>query len=103
MGQLCKMIKLPPLLGMLITGILLGPYTTNILDQSILNISAEIRKIALVIILSRAGLGLDLSGLKKIDFKSDKQDICRHLSSMGKYIFLGRHIHWRVRTSSVKT
>lgn len=66
MGQLCKMIKLPPLLGMLITGILLGPYTTNILDQSILNISAEIRKIALVIILSRAGLGLDLSGLKKI-------------------------------------
>lgn len=66
MGQLCKMIKLPPLLGMLITGILLGPYTFNILDQSILNISAEIRKIALVIILSRAGLGLDLSGLKKI-------------------------------------
>lgn len=66
MGQLCKMIKLPPLLGMLITGILLGPYTFNILDQSILGISAEIRKIALVIILSRAGLGLDLSGLKKI-------------------------------------
>lgn len=66
MGQLCKMIKLPPLLGMLITGILLGPYTFNILDQSSLGISAEIRKIALVIILSRAGLGLDLSGLKKI-------------------------------------
>lgn len=66
MGWMCQKIKLPSLLGMLITGIVLGPYVLNLLDDSILGISAELRKIALIIILTRAGLGLDLSGLKKI-------------------------------------
>ena len=66
MGWLCKKIKLPSLLGMLITGIVLGPYGLNLLDDSILGISADLRKIALIIILTRAGLGLDVSGLKKI-------------------------------------
>lgn len=66
MGWICKKIKLPSLLGMLLTGMLLGPYALNLLDESILGISAELRKMALVIILTRAGLGLDLSGLKKI-------------------------------------
>lgn len=66
MGWICQKIKLPSLLGMLITGIILGPYVLNLLDLGILNISAELRKIALIIILTRAGLGLDLSGLKKI-------------------------------------
>ena len=66
MGWLCKKIKLPSLLGMLITGIVLGPYGLNLLDGSILGISADLRKIALIIILTRAGLGLDVSGLKKI-------------------------------------
>lgn len=66
MGWLCKKVKLPPLLGMLLTGILLGPYVFDLLDESILNISSELRKIALIIILTRAGFGLDLSGLKKI-------------------------------------
>lgn len=66
MGWICQKIKLPSLLGMLITGIVLGPYVLNMLDDSILGISAELRKIALIIILTRAGLGLDLSGLKKI-------------------------------------
>ena len=66
MGWICRKIKLPALLGMLITGIILGPYGFNLLDGSILGISAELRKIALIIILTRAGLGLDLSGLKKI-------------------------------------
>lgn len=65
-GWICKKMKLPSLLGMLITGIVLGPYMLNLLDDSILGISAELRKIALIIILTRAGLGLDLSGLKKI-------------------------------------
>lgn len=65
-GWICQKIKLPSLLGMLITGIVLGPYVLNLLDTSILGISAELRKIALVIILTRAGLGLDVSGLKKI-------------------------------------
>lgn len=66
MGWICQKIKLPSLLGMLITGIVLGSYVLNLLDDSILGISAELRKIALIIILTRAGLGLDLSGLKKI-------------------------------------
>lgn len=65
-GWICKKMKLPSLLGMLVTGIVLGPYMLNLLDDSILGISAELRKIALIIILTRAGLGLDLPGLKKI-------------------------------------
>lgn len=66
MGFICRKLKLPSLLGMLATGIVLGPYVLNLLDESILGISSELRKIALIIILTRAGLGLDLSGLKKI-------------------------------------
>lgn len=65
-GWICQKMKLPSLLGMLVTGMVLGPYMLNLLDDSILGISAELRKIALIIILTRAGLGLDLSGLKKI-------------------------------------
>lgn len=66
MGYICQKIKLPSLVGMLATGIVLGPYVLNLLDESILGISPELRKIALIIILTRAGLGLDISGLKKI-------------------------------------
>ena len=66
MGWLCKKIKLPGLIGMLLTGIILGTYVLNLLDDSILNISSDLRKIALIIILTRAGLSLDLSGMKKI-------------------------------------
>lgn len=66
MGWVCRKLKLPALLGMLMTGVVLGPYVLNLLDDSILGISAELRKIALIIILTRAGLGLDLSGLKKL-------------------------------------
>ena len=65
MGWICKKIKLPSLLGMMITGMILGPYVLNLLDDSILGISAELRKIALIIILTRAGLGLDLQDLKR--------------------------------------
>ena len=66
LGWICKKCKLPSLLGMLATGILLGPYVMNLIDGSILSISSEIRKIALIIILTRAGLSLDISGIKKI-------------------------------------
>ena len=59
-------IKLPGLLGMIIVGIILSPYALNLIDESILNISADLRQIALVIILTRAGLALDLSDLKKV-------------------------------------
>ena len=64
-GWLCRKIKLPSLIGMIVTGIVIGPHILNLIDESILNISAELRKIALIIILIRAGLKLDFSDLKK--------------------------------------
>lgn len=66
LGSLFKKLKLPALLGMLLTGILLGPNFLNLLDSSILNISADLRQIALIIILTRAGLNLDIQDLKKV-------------------------------------
>ena len=65
-GWVCRKVKLPGLLGMLFTGIILGPYVLNLLDPTILLVSADIRKIALVIILTRAGLTLNLEDLKKV-------------------------------------
>lgn len=66
LGWICKKCKLPSLIGMLATGIILGPYVLDLIDSSILSISPEIRKIALIIILTRAGLSLDLTEIKKI-------------------------------------
>lgn len=60
-----KKLNLPPLIGMLIAGILIGPNFLNLLDTSLLEISSSIRKVALIIILTRAGLGLDLDSLKR--------------------------------------
>lgn len=66
LGALCQKIKLPGLFGMVIVGILLGPYVLNLIDPSVLAISAQLRKIALIIILARAGLTLNISDLKKM-------------------------------------
>lgn len=66
MAAICRKIKLPRIIGMLITGIVLGPYVLDLLDPSILAISAELRKMALIIILLKAGLSLDLGDLKKV-------------------------------------
>lgn len=66
LGSVFTKIKLPPLLGMLLTGIVLGPYALGLLDESILTISADLRKIALVIILTRAGLNLNFADLKRV-------------------------------------
>ncbi len=66
MGQICKKIKLPPLFGMIIAGIVIGPYVLNLIDKSVLDISSQLRKIALIIILSRAGLSLNIADLKKV-------------------------------------
>ena len=65
MGAICQKLKLPRIIGILVTGILLGPYVLDLLDPSILSISAELRKMALIIILLKAGLSLDLKDLKK--------------------------------------
>lgn len=63
---LCNLIKFPGLIGMLITGMILGPYGLNLIDSQILEMGSELRQIALVVILIRAGLSLDLADLKKI-------------------------------------
>jgi len=66
MGVIFNKLKLPSLIGMLIAGIILGPYVLNVLDNSLLMISANLREFALIIILTRAGLSLDFDDLKKI-------------------------------------
>lgn len=65
MGVICQKLKMPRIIGMLVTGIVLGPYVLDFLDPSILSISSELRKLALIIILLKAGLSLDLKDLKK--------------------------------------
>lgn len=66
LGSLFARLRLPSLLGMLLTGIILGPYALNLIDGSILAISPDLRQLALVIILTRAGLALDIGDLKKV-------------------------------------
>ena len=63
---LCKKLNIPSLIGFILVGILLGPAVLNTLDPTLLNISADIRQIVLIIILTRAGLSLDLKDLKKV-------------------------------------
>ncbi|MDD3418482.1 MAG: cation:proton antiporter [Eubacteriales bacterium] len=66
LGRLFGMIGIPRLLGMLVTGIILGPYALDLLDPTLLQISSELRQIALIIILTRAGLNLDIKDLKQV-------------------------------------
>ena len=65
-AAICQRLRLPRIVGMLLTGVLLGPYVLDLLDPSILGISAELRQIALIIILLKAGLSLDLADLKRV-------------------------------------
>ena len=66
MGSIFNMLKLPKIIGMLLTGIVTGPFVLDLIDPSILGISSELRQIALIIILVKAGLSLNLSDLKKV-------------------------------------
>ena len=66
MGAICQKLKLPRIIGMLATGIVLGPYVLDMVDPSILSISSDLRKMALIIILLKAGLSLNLEDLKKV-------------------------------------
>ena len=66
MAALCQKFKIPRIIGMLVTGILLGPSVLNWLSESILGISSELRQMALIIILLKAGLSLNLADLKKV-------------------------------------
>ena len=65
-GWIFSKMKLPSLLGMIIAGIVLSPHCFNLVDDSILTISGDLRQIALVIILTRAGLSLNFNDLKKV-------------------------------------
>ena len=66
MAAICQKTKLPRMIGMLVTGIVLGPYVLDFLDPSMLSISADLRQMALIIILLKAGFSLNLSDLKKV-------------------------------------
>lgn len=66
LGSLARRLHLPPLVGMIAAGILLGPACLNLLSPSLLSISADLRQLALIIILTRAGLSLDLAALKRV-------------------------------------
>lgn len=66
MAAICQRLKLPRIIGMLFTGIVLGPYVLDLLDPSILSVSADLRQMALIIILLKAGLSLNLADLKKV-------------------------------------
>lgn len=65
-ASICKGLRLPRIIGMLLSGIVMGPYVLNLLDPSILGISSELRRMALVVILIKAGLALNISDLKKV-------------------------------------
>ena len=65
-AALCQKVKLPRIIGMLAVGTILGPYVLNLLDGSILSISSELRQMALIIILIKAGLTLNVSDLKRV-------------------------------------
>ena len=65
-AAIVERLRLPRIVGMLVSGVVLGPYVLDLLDPSILGISSELRSMALIIILIKAGLSLDLSDLKKV-------------------------------------
>ena len=65
LGLAAKKVGLPPLVGMMAAGVVMGPYQLRILDESLLNIAPDLRQLALILILTRAGFSLDLNALKK--------------------------------------
>lgn len=92
LGSVCAKIKLPPLLGMLIVGIVLGPYVLNLIAPSLLDISADLRKLALIIILTRAGLNLNLKDLKKNGLSAVLLCFVPAAAEIAAYILLGQLI-----------
>ena len=65
-ASICQRVRLPRIIGMLATGVLLGPCALNLLSGSILSVSGDLRKIALVVILVKAGLSLDIAELREV-------------------------------------
>ncbi len=87
-GGLCRRLHLPTMIGMLFTGMVLGPFVLDLLDPSILGISADLRKIALVIILLKAGLSLNLADLKKVGRPALLMSCLPALCEIGAFVLL---------------
>lgn len=86
MAFICQRIKLPRIIGMLVTGIVTGPYVLDFLDPKILGISSELRQIALIIILIKAGLSLNISDLKKIGRSAILMSFLPALFEIGAFV-----------------
>lgn len=88
MAAICQKIKLPRIIGMLLTGIVLGPYILDLLSPSILGISADLRQMALVIILIKAGLSLDIRDLKRVGRPAVLLSFLPALFEIGAFVLL---------------
>lgn len=91
LASISNKLHLPRIIGMLITGIMLGPYVLDWLDPSIMGISAELRKIALIIILIKAGLSLDISDLKKIGLPAVLMSFLPAIFEIMAYVLLASY------------
>lgn len=89
LGSACSKAKLPPLLGMLIVGIVLGPFVLNLIAPSILSIAPDLRQLALIVILTRAGLNLNLADLKKNGLSAVLLCFIPALFEIAAYVLLG--------------
>lgn len=87
-AAICQKLKLPRIIGMLITGILLGPYVLDLFDSSILNISADLRQMALVIILIKAGLSLNIDDLRRVGRPAILMSFLPALFEMAVFVLL---------------
>lgn len=102
MAFICRKIKLPRIIGMLITGIALGPFVLDLLDPQILGISSELRQMALIIILIKAGLSLNVSDLKKVGRPAVLMSFLPGLFEIGAFVLLApRLLHITVLDSAI--
>lgn len=102
MAFICRKIKLPRIIGMLITGIALGPFVLDLLDPQILGISSELRQTALIIILIKAGLSLNISDLKKVGRPAVLMSFLPALFEIGAFVLLApRILHITVLDSAI--
>ena len=102
MAFICREIKLPRIIGMLIAGIALGPFVLDLLDPQILGISSELRQMALIIILIKAGLSLNVSDLKKVGRPAVLMSFLPALFEIGAFVLLApRLLHITVLDSAI--
>ncbi len=86
MAFICRKIRLPRIIGMLVTGIVLGPFVLDLLDPKILGISSELRQMALIIILIKAGLSLNISDLRKVGRSAVLMSFLPALFEIGAFV-----------------